>query len=338
MEFTTRDILVFIEQRNGSVQEVSFELLSEARKLVQAIPEKEFKVIALLAGYHVSSLAAELIAGQADEVICVDHPVLEHYSTFHYSAVLEQIVRDYTPDSLLIGATTVGRDLAPRVAARLNTGLTADATKIEMDPEHTGSSTLWVTRPAFGGNLYGTIVCPNTRPQMATIRPNVFERETLDGRRTGKISTVDYQQEGEDPIVFLGSIEKELKGINLTKANVILSAGRGMAKHFDLIESVASEIGAAVGASRGLVDTGVVSKDHMVGQTGKTVKPNIYIACGISGATQHLAGMDKSELIIAINTDPDAPIFSIANIGFVGKAEEILPLLVPELKRLNYIQ
>lgn len=330
----TKDIFVFLEVRNDKVMDGSLQLLGESRKLVEQIKHVDFDVVGVLLGHNVKHLAEHCFDKGADKVIVLDHEKLAHYSTQHYTNALVQVAKNYQPDSFLIAATTIGRDCAPRVAARLNTGLTADATQIEIDPETENSTTLWVTRPAFGGNLFGTIVCPNTRPQMSTIRPNVFEELAEKHSSKAELIELDYTTSEEDLVVFKQRIEKPAKGVNLDKAEVILSAGRGLKDEFDLVVETAQEIGATPGASRALVDAHIAKKDFQVGQTGTTVKPRVYVAMGISGAVQHTAGMDKSEMIIAINTDPHAAIFSIANVGYVADAKKVLPLLKKELEKL----
>lgn len=327
-----KDIYVFVEQRNGVIANVGYELISEARKLVASIPHMGFQVVGVLLGHNIKDQAQDVIAHGADKVIVADDAMLEGYSTQFYADTLTQIINTFKPDSFLTGATVLGRDLAPRVAARLNAGLTADATKIEMDPEKEDEALLLVTRPTFGGNLFGTIICPDTRPQMATIRPNVFSMDPVDASRTGEI--VEFTPEFADKdakVVVKETIAKVVEGIDITKCDILVGAGRGAEDCLDMVQAVADELGGAMCASRAVVDDGFVSKDIQVGQTGKTVRPSLYIACGISGACQHVAGMEKSDMIIAINRDPQAEIFSIANMGFVGDVKEILPLLKEEI-------
>ena len=293
-----KDIFVFVEQENGNIAEVSYELISEARKLVASIPEFGYKVVGVLLGENVKEKAQEVISHGADKVIVVDDALLKDYSTQFYADALTQVVLAHKPDSMLTGATPLGRDLAPRVAARL----TADATKIEVDLEYAkenGESLLDVTRPTFGGNLFGTIVCKDTRPQMATIRPKVFELAPTDTTRTGEVEEFTPTWRTTDPHV---------------------------------LQKVADELGGVVCCTRAVVEDGFLDKDRQVGQTGKTVRPSLYIACGISGAVQHCAGMDKSDLIISINRDPQAEIFNISNMGFVGDCATVLPLLVESIK------
>lgn len=331
-----KDIYVYVEQRNGVIANVGYELISEARKLVASIPHMNYQVVGVLLGHNVKDQAKDVIAHGADKVIVADHENFSKYSTMFYTDALTQIVETYKPDSFLIGATVLGRDLAPRVAARLDAGLTADATKIEMDLEKQDEALLLVTRPTFGGNLFGTIVCPDTRPQMATIRPNVFSMDVADETRTGEIIefTPNFHDEN-DKVTIKEVIEKVVEGIDITKCDILVGAGRGAEDCLDVVESIAEELGGAMCVSRAVVDDGFASRDIQVGQTGKTVRPSLYIACGISGACQHVAGMEKSDMIIAINRDPQAEIFSIANMGFVGDVKEILPLLKEQLMAIK---
>lgn len=327
-----KDIYVFVEQKNGEIANVGYELISEARKLVASIPHMNFEVVGVLLGEGIADKAQDVIAHGADKVIVVDHPLLKGYSTQFYADALTQVIETYKPDSLLTGATVLGRDLAPRVAARLNAGLTADATKIEMDPEKEDEALLLVTRPTFGGNLFGTIICPDTRPQMATIRPNVFSIDAPDPTRKGEVVMFEPKFQSTQPqVVVKEVIEKVVEGVDITKADILVAAGRGAEDCLDLVKAVAEELGGELAVSRAVVDDGYAEKDIQVGQTGKTVRPSLYIACGISGACQHVAGMEKSDMIIAINRDPQAEIFSIANMGFVGDVKEVLPLLKEEI-------
>ena len=327
-----KDIYVFVEQKNGEIANVGYELISEARKLVASIPHMNFEVVGVLLGEGIADKAQDVIAHGADKVIVVDHPLLKGYSTQFYADALTQVIETYKPDSLLTGATVLGRDLAPRVAARLNAGLTADATKIEMDPEKEDEALLLVTRPTFGGNLFGTIICPDTRPQVATFRPNVFSMDAPDPTRKGEVVMFEPKFQSTQPqVVVKEVIEKVVEGVDITKADILVAAGRGAEDCLDLVKAVAEELGGELAVSRAVVDDGYAEKDIQVGQTGKTVRPSLYIACGISGACQHVAGMEKSDMIIAINRDPQAEIFSIANMGFVGDVKEVLPLLKEEI-------
>ena len=331
-----KDIFVFVEQENGNIAEVSYELISEARKLVASIPSFEYKVVGVLLGKDVKDKAQDVIVHGADKVIVVDDDLLKDYSTQFYADALTQVIQEYKPDSFLTGATPLGRDLAPRVAARINVGLTADATKIVVDTEYaaeTGESLLDVTRPTFGGNLFGTIVCKNTRPQMATIRPKVFELAPSDDSRTGEVVEFSPQWTTTDPQVFVEKVIEKVKAdVDITKADILVGAGRGAEHCLDVVQQVADELGGVVCCTRAVVEDGFMDKERQVGQTGKTVRPSLYIACGISGAVQHCAGMDKSDMIISINRDPQAEIFSISNMGFVGDVQKVLPLLVESIK------
>ena len=328
----TRPILmVLLEQREGILHDVSLELLCEARRVVARI-DTPMEVVGVLLGSSITHLAQRAIAAGADRVLVIDHPRLAHYSTLPYAEALTQVMRSVRPDSVLIGATVIGRDLAPRLAARLDTGLTADATKIDTNPNDPRSTELWITRPAFGGNLYGTIVCPHHRPQMATIRPGVMLNDVCDPDRSGTVETFTVTLSDHDPVKRIRIIKKPSVGTDITKARILISGGRGVLDQFELLRSLANVVGGEVSASRGVIDRHGAPKNLQVGQTGKTVKPALYLACGISGAVQHTAGMDKSETIIAINTDPQAPIFGLAKLGIVGDAAKILPLVIEKLK------
>ena len=330
-----KDIYVFVEQKNGEVANVGYELISEARKLVASIPQMNFQVVGVLLGHNIKDKANDVIAHGADKVIVVDDALLEGYSTQFYADALTQVINSFKPDSFLTGATVLGRDLAPRVAARLNAGLTADATKIEIDQEKAkdGEALLLVTRPTFGGNLFGTIVCPDTRPQMATIRPNVFSMDAVDASRTGEVVEFTPEWTDTDPKVIVKEvIAKVVEGVDITKADILVGAGRGAEDCLDMVQAVAEELGGELCASRAVVDDGFADKAIQVGQTGKTVRPQIYFAIGISGAIQHVAGMEDSDLIVAINKDEDAPIFDVADYGLVGDLNKIVPALTAALK------
>ena len=328
----TKDIYVYIEQREGKIQEVSLELLGKASELVQEMAFANFEVVGILIGHDMRQQAEALFGYGANRVILCEHPSLYNYSTELYTDVFCDVVKKYQPDSLLVGASTLGRDLAPRVAARLDTGLTADATKLEVDKETENSTLLLVTRPAFGGSLFGTIICPSTRPQMATVRPKVFEVPKLQEGKTGEIIDFPVSITAEAVVKSLKIEKMQRKGLDVTEAPVIVSAGRGAKDAIDMLTELATELGGVLGSSRALVDMGVTKKDIQVGQTGKTVRPMIYIACGISGAVQHLAGMEKSDYIIAINIDPNAAIFKVAHIGIVGDVKKVVPLLLEKIK------
>lgn len=339
-----KDIYVFVEQKNSEPAEVGYELINKARELVDSNPDLGYKVIGVILGENVKDKAQDIIAHGADEVIVVDDPKLKDYSTQFYTDALTQVINEFKPSSLLTGATVLGRDLAPRVAARINAGLTADATGIEIGKDiklgtreiPDDDALLLVTRPTFGGNLFGTIVCPNTRPQMATIRPKVFDMAKPDESRTGEV--VEFKpewNESEPEVVVEDVVEKKVEGVDITKCDVLVGAGRGAEGSLDLVRELADLLGGEVSATRAAVEDGYMDKAVQVGQTGKTVRPNLYIACGISGAVQHVAGMEKSDFIIAINRDPEADIFNVANLGFIGTVEDVLPVLIEEIKKIK---
>ena len=324
-----KDVWVFAEQREGKIASVTFELLGAAKKLAQDLGQS---LCAVLLGDGVDSQANTLIEYGADVVYLVDNPKLRNYNDEIYTNVFTDLINEYKPNIVLMGATTYGRSLAPRVSSRLNTGLTADCTALEIHPK---DNILMQTRPAFSGNLMATIICPNHRPQMATVRPKVMKPLDKDSNRQGKIICPKITVEDSLMTKVIETVKEAKEGVNLTEADIIVSGGRGLGdpKHFKLIEELAKVLGGAVGASRAAVDAGWISYSHQVGQTGKTVSPKIYIACGISGAIQHLAGMSSSDIIIAINKNPDAPIFKAATYGIVGDLHQIIPLLVSEFKK-----
>ncbi|HOV17328.1 MAG TPA: electron transfer flavoprotein subunit alpha/FixB family protein, partial [Candidatus Cloacimonadota bacterium] len=280
-------------------------------------------------------LTSELIAYGADQVILVDDPALKHFQDELYADTLSALIEKHKPAIVLAGATVIGRSFIPRVAVDVHTGLTADCTGLAIDPE---TDNLQQTRPAFGGNIMATILTPNHRPQMATVRHRVFDPLPRDDSRSGVVLTESFNYDLiETDAKWLGFEKEQTMLVNLTEANIIVSGGRGLkeAKNFALLEELAAVLGGAVGASRAAVDAEWISYPHQVGQTGKTVKPNIYIACGISGAIQHLAGMSSSDYIIAINKDPDAPIFKVADLGIVGDLFEIVPKLTKRIKEIR---
>lgn len=324
-----QDIYVFVEQRQGVIQSVARELLCKARELADRLGQK---VVALLPGYRIGEQAGELIAYGADRVICMDAPELEHYLTEPYAQAVDQVVRERRPSVLLIGATTIGRDLGPRLSARLETGLTADCTGLDISEE----GDLLMTRPAFGGNLMATIVCKEHRPQMSTVRPGVMRMGKPDQARQGEVEKVKVNFDVSKFRVRLVEEVKEQRNlIDITEAKVLVSGGRGVGngEGFQMLEELSETIGAEVSASRAMVDAGVMPHERQVGQTGKTVRPNLYFALGISGAIQHLAGMEESDYIIAVNKDKYAPIFQVADMGIVGDVRKIVPLLTERLKK-----
>ncbi|SCM82734.1 Electron transfer flavoprotein subunit alpha [uncultured Sporomusa sp.] len=326
------DVWVFIEQVEGEIRNVSHELLGEGRKLADA---KGQKLAGVLIGDGVEALAKQVFASGADKVYLIEAPELKQYSTDGYTAVFTDLINTYKPSVILIGATNDGRDLGPRVACRVGTGLTADCTDLGID-EQTGL-VAW-TRPAFGGNIMATILCPEHRPQMGTVRPKVFKRPEQDFARSGEIVRVASKVRSQDIRTELLDLVKVCTtSCNLEEAEVIVSGGRGMCKpeNFCLIEELANVLGGVVGASRAVVDAGWKPHFHQVGQTGKTVGPKVYFACGISGAIQHVAGMSSSDVVIAINKDADAPIFKVADYGVVGDVMEVLPALIEEFKKVK---
>lgn len=324
-----KGVWVFGEQKNGVPSNVALELLGEGRKLAGNL---NVPLSAVLMGENMESAAKVLISYGADKVYMVDHPSLVNFNDESYADIFVQLISRYKPEIVLMGATTYGRSLAPRVSSRLNTGLTADCTSLEIDPE---KKILMQTRPAFGGNLMATIICPNHRPQMSTVRPKVMKAMPQDLTRNGEIIKPDIVIPNDVRIKVTDVVTTLVEMVNLTEADIIVSGGRGIGdpKNFSLIEELARVLGGAVGASRATVDAGWIEYSHQVGQTGKTVGPKIYFACGISGAVQHLAGMSSSDTIIAINKNPEAPIFKVATFGIVGDVLEILPLLISEFKK-----
>ncbi|EYE89561.1 electron transfer flavoprotein subunit alpha [Fervidicella metallireducens AeB] len=328
-----RGVWVFAEQRDGHLQKVSLELIGKGREIADKLGEK---LTAVLLGYEVQNLTNSLISHGADEVILVDNVLLKNYTTDAYAKVLCDLINERKPEIMFIGASYIGRDLGPRVAGRLKTGLTADCTSLDIDQE-TGN--LLMTRPAFGGNLMATIECPDHRPQMSTVRPGVFNVPCADEKRTGKVEVVATDLKEEEIRTKVEKIVKSLKDkIDITEAEVIVSGGRGVGNKegFALIKELAEILGGVVGASRAAVDSGWVEKDYQVGQTGKTVRPKLYIACGISGAIQHLAGMQESDYIIAINKDDSAPIMSVADLAVVGDLYKVIPEMIKEIKAQKF--
>ena len=323
-----KDIWVFAEQRQGKITPVVIELLGEGRKLADT---KGIKLNAILLGKDVNGLAEELIAYGAETVYVADDPLLENFTTDGYTKVIVDAVNEIKPEIVLIGATNIGRDLAPRIASRLNTGLTADCTKLEIDPE---DGKIKQTRPAFGGNIMATIICPDARPQMSKVRPGVMDKAVRNDDNKGNIVPLKYDiKESDIRTKIIEIVKHAVEKVSLTDANIIVSGGLGLqnADGFKLIEELADKLGGVVGSSRAAVDAGWIDKSHQVGQTGTTVKPNLYIACGISGAIQHLAGMKESSIIVAINKDPDAPIFSVADYGIVGDLYKVIPEIISEI-------
>jgi len=329
-------VLVFAEQDDARLADVSLELLSKARELAGKLGKN---VGAALLGDSTGGLASTLIAHGADVVFHADHTSLRHYTTLPYAKLLCAIIEQQKPEIVLFGASLVGRDLAPRVASQLRTGLTADCTDLQIG-DFTGKDGSWTNllyqiRPAFGGNIIATIVTPNHRPQMATVREGVMRLAERDHTRKGQIVKVPAAIDDTDSVIKVLERFKAEKKVNLKAANIIVAGGAGVAgkEGFDLIRELAHVLGGQVGASRAAVDAGFIAKDHQVGQTGVTVRPKVYIACGISGQVQHRAGMQESGKIIAINNDPGAPIFSVAHYGIVGDLFQVVPMLIEAYKQ-----
>ena len=322
-----KDVLVFAEQRRGKVASVSYELLGAGRRLAD---ELGAKLLAVLLGASESE-ARELIKWGADSVLFCSDPLLQKFNDESYSDVLTKVINEYKPSIVLAGATPIGRSFVPRVAARVRTGLTADCTSLEIDSE---TRNLLQVRPAFGGNIMATILCPDYRPQMATVRPRVMKKGQYDEDRKGEVINIDAGNVSSRTRVLEFVKEASEISVNLHEADIIVSGGRGMGgeKGFKLIHELAEALDGVVGASRAAVDEEWVPYSHQVGQTGKTVNPKVYFACGISGAVQHMVGMQSSDVIIAINKNPEAPIFNVATYGIVGDAFEILPLLTKKVK------
>lgn len=326
-----KDIWVFCEQKKGVIQSVSYELLGEGKKLADA---RGVELCGVLLGDGIIDKAGELVARGADKVYVVDSPALKDFRDESYASAMLELVIAYKPEIVLAGATSIGRSFIPRVAASIRTGLTADCTALSIDAE----GNLMQTRPAFGGNIMATILCTRFRPQFATVRHKVMREASRDPSRRGVIIKADIPQDKLETRVKVLKIIEELEGaVNLAEANIIVSGGRGLqkAENFKLIHELADALGGAVGSSRCAVDKGWISYAHQVGQTGKTVCPKLYVAVGISGAIQHLVGMQSSERILAINRDPHAPIFRVADFGLVGDLFEIVPQLTQAFRKMK---
>lgn len=325
-----KGIWVFGEQKKGVIQPVVYELLGEARRLASKLSTD---VACVLLGDGLENRVTELFWRGADKVYLVQAKELAHYQDEPYTHVIVDLIQEYKPEIFLCGATAIGRSLVSRVAVKIKTGLTADCTGLEIDPE---KKLLLQTRPAFGGNIMATIICPDYRPQMATVRHKVMKELASDKTRKGIIIKKSYNGRPLFSRTNVVDIVEELEEtVNLAEADIIVSGGRGLGKaeNFKIIEELAKAVGGAVGASRAAVDSGWIPYSHQVGQTGRTVCPKIYIACGISGQIQHLAGMQSSKIIVAINKDPHAPIFNVATYGIVGDLFEIVPALTEKLKK-----
>lgn len=328
----SQNVYVLAEQRDGQLQKVGIELIGKARELADNLNQQ---VVAMLLGDGVKEQANALISHGADKVIVIDNPMLKEYVTEPYTKAVHAILKAKEPEIVLFGATSIGRDLAPRVSARIHTGLTADCTGLAIDEE---TKLLMMTRPAFGGNIMATIVCENHRPQMATVRPGVMQALDTDQNRQGEIEEFSVSFVDTDMNVRIREVIKsEHKSVDITEAKILVSGGRGLglAEKFSMLEDLANVLDGEVAASRACVDAGWIDKERQVGQTGKTVRPDLYLACGISGAIQHAAGMENSEFIVAINRDEYAPIFSIADLGIVGDLNAIVPKLTEAIKKIK---
>ena len=321
-------VWVVAEHHNGKVHSVSFELLSVGRDLADKL---EVELSAVLMGDQLQEVAEQLIGYGADRVCLAEDPALDPFNDESHSKVLTEMIQQKKPDILLAGATAMGRSFIPRVAVAVETGLTADCTGLDIGED----GLLYQTRPAFGGNVMATILCPNRRPQMATVRPMVMKKRVFDEQRQGVVEPFTPSQEAiTSRVKVLDTVIQEKETVRLAEADVVVTGGRGLqkAENFGVIEEVALLLDGAVGATRSVVDEGWMPYSHQVGQTGKTVSPKLYMACGVSGAIQHVVGMQGSEIIVAVNRDPEAPIFDIVNYGVVADLFEFLPAFVKKIK------
>lgn len=335
-----KGVYIFAQQVDNAISPIAFELLGKAKELAKDL---ETEVTAVLLGYNVKGLTDSLAEYGADNVVVVDSPVLETYRTEPYTQALTAVINEYKPEIMLVGATAIGRDLGPRVSARVGTGLTADCTVLEIgdfplnplpnrEQKH---NQLLMTRPAFGGNTIATIACPDNRPQMATVRPGVMQKiDKIDGAKANVIEFNPALEENNCYVEILDVVKEIKNTVDIQDAKILVSGGRGVGskENFKLLEDLADAIGGVVACSRAVVDNGWMDKDLQVGQTGKTVRPNVYLAIGISGAIQHTSGMEESDIIIAINKDASAPIFDVADYGIVGDLNKIVPMLTEALK------
>ena len=339
-----KGVYIYAQQVDNKLSDIAFELVGKAKELAADL---KTEVTAVLLGSNVKALATELGEYGADKVIVVDNPALETYRTEPYAQALVSVINEYKPEIMLVGATAIGRDLGPTVSARVKTGLTADCTKLEigdfpinaMPGQEQKHNQLLMTRPAFGGNTIATIACPDNRPQMATVRPGVMQKLPKEAGRAAEVIEFNPALEENNRYVEIMDIVKAVGNVeNIMDAKVLVSGGRGVgsAENFEMLRDLASCFkGGMVSCSRAAVENGWLAQDYQVGQTGKTVRPQIYFAIGISGAIQHVAGMEESDLIIAINKDEDAPIFDVADYGLVGDLKKIVPQLTAALKEAN---
>ena len=335
-----KGVYVFAQQVDNELSGIAFELLGKAKDLAKDL---NTDVTAILIGYQVKNLADELAAYGADKVIVVDDPELKEYRTEPYTHAMASVINEYKPDIVLVGATAIGRDLGPRVSARVATGLTADCTVLEIGDfpinpipnQEQKHNQLLMTRPAFGGNTIATIACPDNRPQMATVRPGVMQKiDRIDGAKAEVIEFNPGFTPDNKYVEILEGVKSVKDTVDIMDAKILVSGGRGVgsAENFKILQDLADVLGGTVSCSRAVVDSGWMERDYQVGQTGKTVRPNLYFAIGISGAIQHVAGMEESDIIIAINKDADAPIFDVADYGIVGDLNKIVPALTAALK------
>ena len=336
-----KGVYIYAQQVDNKLSDIAFELVGKAKELAADL---NTEVTAVLLGSNVKALATELGEYGADKVIVVDNPALETYRTEPYAQALVSVINEYKPEIMLVGATAIGRDLGPTVSARVKTGLTADCTKLEigdfpinaMPGQEQKHNQLLMTRPAFGGNTIATIACPDNRPQMATVRPGVMQKLPKEAGRAAEVIEFNPALEENNRYVEIMDIVKAVGNVeNIMDAKVLVSGGRGVgsAENFEMLRDLASCFkGGMVSCSRAAVENGWLAQDYQVGQTGKTVRPQIYFAIGISGAIQHVAGMEESDLIIAINKDEDAPIFDVADYGVVGDLNKVVPMLTEKIK------
>ena len=343
----SKGIFVVVEQRSNKIQNVGLELIGEATRLKEDLNED---VVAVLLGSEIGGQVDKLFHYGADKVILIDHPMLKEYVTEPYTKALTEVCKQYDPHIMLFGASSIGRDVAPRLASRIRTGLTADCTGLRIaktdeelaKEEALGNNdpkrALLMTRPAFGGNIMATLMCPRTVPQMATVRPGVMRRIEKDTTRTGELIKMDVAFTDADMNVeILDVVKADKKAVDITEAKVLVSGGRGIgsADAFKMLQECADQLGGEISASRAAVDAGWIENSRQVGQTGKTVRPDLYLACGISGAIQHVAGMENSDLVISINKNDTAAIFNVSDLGLVGDVKVILPKLTEALKKYN---